>query len=144
MPLRQPDATFIPHQVAMIEAGGFEAQRPIQKKLPGRRLQQVRTSDDFRDPHLRIVDHHGELVSRNIIAAPDQKVAEISPSHELLLSQVLIGESHCLSLKNTKPPVQPCGGGDARGVDAPATVSRVERFVIRLVGSTGRLRQVFS
>jgi len=90
VPLGQAHTRFVSHQSAMIEVGRMEAQRTIKEKLPGGGFQQIRAANDFGDFHCVIVGNDSELVCRNIIAAPDDEIAEIVAGNIALRSKVLV------------------------------------------------------
>src|SRR5215471_20608064 len=109
MPLRQPYARVIAYQVAVIEVRSRKPERSVKKNLPCSGRQEVRTPHDFGNPHSRIVDDHGQLVSRNIIAPPNDEVSKITPSDQALWAEMHIGEANPLAVGHSKPPIHSLG-----------------------------------
>src|SRR5882724_2579325 len=98
MPLRQTNSFRIPYQFTMEIIRNSISQRSNQQQLPRRRLQQVGTAHDFRDPHSCVVNHHGELISGNIVTSPNQEVAEIVPCNVALPSEIQVCKPNGLAI----------------------------------------------
>jgi hypothetical protein len=109
MPLRQPDSRLIARQIAVKIIRHTQPQRPKQKNLPRRGLQQIRPAHNFGDPHSSIVHHHSQLISRHIIAPPNNKIPKVAPRHKSLRPKMQIRKTNLLSVGNPKPPIQPRG-----------------------------------
>ena len=93
MPLRQPHSRLIAHQIAVKIIRRRQPQRPKQKNLPRRRLQQIRAAHDFGDPHRRIVHHHRQLIRRHIVAPPNNEVAEVAPRNKPLRPEMQVRQN---------------------------------------------------
>ena len=65
------------------------AQQPGEVGLPGRRRQQVVSAHHLIDALRRVVDHHGEVVGGNTVAATDHEV--IDDAGEVAVQQVVDG-----------------------------------------------------
>ena len=138
MPLGQAYPVFIAHQIAVIKLRWPQAEGTIQKYLPCRRLQEIGAADNFRDPHLGIVDHDSELICGNIIATPDDEVAEVAPRNETLWTQMRVGKADFFAVGHAESPVCTCGRRRWSGMrlvarDWPAG-SRIDRFIIQIIG----------
>src|SRR5256885_10353744 len=77
VPLCQPHTFFVSHQVAMRPRWDRESERLIGQDLPRRAFQQVASADDLRDLHRVVINYTRQLISRNIVAPPDQKIREV-------------------------------------------------------------------
>src|SRR5215467_13140210 len=74
--LREAHAGVIPHQIAVIEPGNFPTQSSIEEKLARGGLQEIGSAYHFRNSHRVVVSNTGELVSGNVVSAPDHKIPE--------------------------------------------------------------------
>ena len=54
-----------------------KSQQMLQVDLAGRGAQQIASAHDLGDAHGSVVDHHGQLIGKNTIAAAHQKVAAL-------------------------------------------------------------------
>ena len=109
MALGQPAAIVVHHQAAMVPGGRLDAQRAKEQNLPRGRFQQVGAAHDFRDAHGRIVGHAGQLIAGNVVAPPDDKVAEVHAGHKALRTQVEVDELNRLAVGNAETPVESAG-----------------------------------
>ena len=109
MSLGQPHALFIPHQIAVKVRGRRKTERPLQQDLPRGRLQQIAAAHDFGDPHLGIVDDASQLIARQTVFSPYQKIAKvragIASSHKRLRAGVPIDEMNDFSIRYAKTVV---------------------------------------
>ena len=90
MPFSQPGVLFIAQQWTVKVSRHRISQRADQQQLSRGALEQVCTADDFSNLHGRIVHNHGQLISRDVIATPEQKVGEVASGDELLLAEVSV------------------------------------------------------
>jgi len=148
MPLRQPHTRLIAHQIAVKIIRHRQPQRAKQQNLPSRRLQQIRPAHHFGDPHGRVVHHHRQLISRHIVAPPNNKIPKVAPRHEPLRPKMQIRKTNLFPIRHPKPPVHPrrfcvlhicpCGDGRlGRHANRP-TRPRINRLVIPLIRRTRR------
>ena len=84
VPLGEADAGCVADQVTMEVRRNAESERSDQEQLARCGLEEIDSSYDFRYLHGCVVDHYGELIGGNVIAPPDDEVAEISASYERL------------------------------------------------------------
>jgi hypothetical protein len=145
VPFRQTPSGRVTQQLAMKISGRGMSKRTQQKQLPRRRLQQIGAPHDFRDPHRRIVHYHCQLVSGNIVAPPDEEIAEIEivAGDIALPPEIQIRKLDCLTLRNAKAPVHAPRLGGAGHILALTTSSGIYRLII-VIGSARRLRQILA
>src|ERR1700719_2989681 len=133
--LLQPTPALVAQQLAVIVLRRIQTQRPIQKKLPRRRLQQIRPTHDLRDPHRRIVDDDRQLIGRHIVAPPHNEVPKIPPRNHPLLLQPQIRKANLLPLRHPKPPIHSARlnpySGAGLGCPAQAKPSRPRHNIRR-------------
>ena len=79
-------------------------ERAIQQDLPRGAHEQIRPTHDFRDLHLRIIHHARELISRNVIIAPDHEVAEIFARDKSLFAEIFIMKGDAFTIRNAETP----------------------------------------
>ncbi len=96
VPFRQTNSGGVPYQFAMKIIGRRLPKCAQQQQLPRGRLQQVGAPYYFGDPHRRVVDYHRQLISRNIVAAPDEEIAEVPSAIVSLLPQMMLMMSPCI------------------------------------------------
>jgi len=146
VPLRQPCSSGVANQFAVKIFRGRILQRAHQQELPRRRLQQIRAPHDFRDSHRRVVNHNRELVSRNIVAAPDEKISEIEIlSRDVALpAKIQIRKLDRLTVQDPKPPVHARGFRELTDILALTTSSGIHRLIISIIRSARRLRQILA
>src|SRR5439155_9090301 len=65
------------------------------------------TPHHFADSHRSIIYHDRKLIGRDIVAAPDNKIAEIATGHGRLPSDALIDKLDSLAIRHTKSPMRP-------------------------------------
>src|SRR5262249_52149318 len=100
--LGEADAGVIAHQIAVIEAGSFPAQSSIEEELARGRLQQIGSAHHLRNSHRVVVRNTGELVSGNVVSAPDYKIPKIGAAAVELRPAVEGGESDLPAVRNAK------------------------------------------
>ena len=76
VPLGQPRSVLVEHQRDVRVRRLRIAQQPRQVGLPRRRRQQVVTAHHLVDALRGVVDHHGEVVGRDAVAATDHEVVD--------------------------------------------------------------------
>jgi len=77
VPLCQSHSRGVAHQFAMENNLAHHTQAPGSTAVGAPSTSAVRAPHDFGNFHRFIVDHNRELVGGNIVAPPDQKIAEI-------------------------------------------------------------------
>jgi hypothetical protein len=105
VPLGQADTFGVGDQWTMIKPGSEPPERAINKQLAGGRLEQIFATDHFGDLHGRVVHDHGQVVSGQIIMAPDYKVSEIGSGNKLLWSVMGIDKGNTLCVGDPKTPI---------------------------------------
>lgn len=90
----------------MTELRRPEFERAVKKKLPESRAQQIRSGNHFGDFHLGVIDHDGELIGRNVVLSPDDKIAKLDFSYGSLRPGALIVKLQCFAFRNTETPVR--------------------------------------
>ena len=98
------NAGFVGHQRTVIKVWRLQAERAVKQKLTGRGQKEISAADDFGDSHRGVVHDHGELVRRHIVVPPDDEIAEIFSRHELLRSELAIGEGNDLAVGDAETP----------------------------------------
>jgi hypothetical protein len=141
MSFRQSLALFIHHQLTVIEIRHLQPQRAIQQDLPRRRSQQIRASNHFRDSHRRIVHHYRKLICRNVVPPPHREISKIPSRHETLPSQVAVHKLDHLSIRHPESPIR---SRRKLRIQLPLSARpRIDRLIIHIVRSPGRVRQIF-
>src|SRR6266850_6286733 len=84
------------------------------------------------------------MVSGNIIAPPHQEITEIVPSHVALRAQIQVGKCSLFSIRNAKAPVDASRIGELRSIRMLAATTRINRFVVRIIGRACCLSQVLA
>lgn len=150
MPLGQALTAFIHHQMAVKKFRRAESKRAVEEELARGGNEQVGAAHHFRDPHGRIVHHHGELVGRHAVAAPHDEVAELLSRDEGLRTEVPVDEGNGFSIGDAEAP----GGFRVSGFEfrapptgrriwnSPPARSRINELVIYGVRRGGRALQV--
>src|SRR5581483_7192877 len=82
--LGEANSLSIAHQVAVIEQRLRKLESAIQKKLTRGGFQQIGATNHFRNLHGRIIHNDSQLISRNIIPPPNDKISKVSSCHPLL------------------------------------------------------------
>ena len=156
MSLREPYTSFITHEITVIEVRRREIQCPIEKNLARRRLQQIRTAYDFRDPHGSIVDDRGELIGGDVVPAPHNEIAEVAPGYRALGTEMQVGKRDLFAIGYAKSPVRAgrqilCRGrrirphceGKPSVVRGPAR-PRIHRLIVALIRRARGQRHILS
>ena len=86
----------------MIKERRRKPERTVEQQLPGSGLEQVFAANDFCDLHRGIVGHYRQVISRNIIVPPDDKIAEIGSSSELLRAATAIHKRDDFAIRHTE------------------------------------------
>ena len=76
----------------MIKFWRRRLERTIKKELPEGRMEEVRPAHHFSDLHFRVIDYDRELISRNIVFAPDDEIAKVNAGDSALWSERPIEE----------------------------------------------------
>lgn len=127
----------------MVIVRNWKAQNSNQQKLSRRRLQQIGATHDLRDLHRRIVNHNRQLVRRDIIAAPDDEVTEVTPRDQPLWSEAQVIEANLLTVPDAKAPVNPGGRVRCRRWHRlRAAGGGVQRFIVPLVRCASSQRNI--
>src|SRR6185437_5671302 len=88
------------------------------------------------DAHGLVIDDHGQLVSGNVIAAPDQEITKIHTGCELLLTLAAVKERDELLVRNPETPAYARRCFPIFGLThLAATFSRITDFIIFFVRS---------
>ena len=128
------------HQWDVTEFRRGQLERPIEKQLTEGGREEIRPAHNFSDLHRRIVDHDGELISRDIIFSPDDEIAKLAPGSAPLRTGALVDKIERLALRHPKPPGDSCGivrSGNGHAVwPAAATINRLLVFRMRRRGGT--------
>ena len=69
-----------------------QTKRAIEQNLACGGEQQIRAANDFGDLHGGVIDDDGELISGNVVLTPDDKIAEVFSSNELLRPKMAVDE----------------------------------------------------
>jgi hypothetical protein len=86
-----------------------EAESAVEQELAGGGLDEVGTANNFGDLHGGVIDNYGELVRGNVVATPDEEVAEIAASDKILRSEMLIVEVDGFAVRHAESPVDTSG-----------------------------------
>jgi hypothetical protein len=76
----------------MIKFRRRRLERTIKKELPEGGTEEVRPAHHFGDLHFRVIDYDRELISGNIVFAPDDEIAKVNAGGSALWSERLIEE----------------------------------------------------
>ena len=82
-----------------------QLERAIEKQLTKSGTKQVRAAHDFGDLHGGVIDHDGELVSRNVVLPPDDEIAKFDSGNGPLRPGAPVEKLHCFAVRNAEPPV---------------------------------------
>jgi hypothetical protein len=134
MAFGQSGARIISQQITVIKMRRWEAQSTVQQQLPGGGLQQICSSYDFADLHGMVIGNDRKLVRRNIVSAPDYKVAKVASRHETLCSQTLVEKGDLLPFRNPEAPVHTSRSTERSCILSQAAIPRIEGLVIGIVG----------
>jgi len=90
----------------MIKCGRIPIERAIQQYLPGGADEQVLPANNLGNLHGRIIDHAGQLVCGHIVAAPDDKIAEVFAGGETLFAKISVHEGDGFAVRHAKTPAE--------------------------------------
>jgi hypothetical protein len=127
----------------MKEGGRFPPERLIEQQLPRGRGQKIRASHDFRDPHRGVVHRDRQLIGREIVLPPDDKIAEIGSGKKGLRTMMGVDEGDSSAVGNAEAPAAAGGGCDGRGGFVPAGAG-IDGFLLDGMGSRERSEHVLS
>ncbi len=100
-------ASVVVHDERAVEPRGVGiAQRAVEQDLAGGGLEEVRAANDLRDAHGVVIDHAGELVAGDSVAAPYDEVAEVDAGDEALGAEVEVVEGDHLAWGDAEAPVK--------------------------------------
>jgi hypothetical protein len=80
-------------------------ERTIEKQLPKRRAEQVRAAHHFGDLHDCVIDHDGELVSRNVVFPPDDEITKRNSPNGALRPGAMVDKLQRFAFRNAETPV---------------------------------------
>src|SRR5947209_8315017 len=109
----------------MVKIGSLQAQSAVNQQLPRRGLQQVSSAHHLGYFHCAVVYDHRQLISRNIISAPDDKIPEVAASNISLKPEMLIIKPDFLVIRHSKTPIHPRGVFKTRPVVSISTISGI-------------------
>lgn len=137
--------TFVvQYEIAVVEGGNGKPKGTVEQDLASSGFEEIFAADDFGDGHFGVVDGDCELVRGDVVAAPDDKVAEVTASSEGLWAEMLVDESDSFAVWHAEAPVNAGWFGEVCGVGAAAAFAGIDRLVIEIVGRRGRLRKIFA
>ncbi|PYY01283.1 MAG: hypothetical protein DMG63_03730 [Acidobacteria bacterium] len=117
----------------------------VNQHLPGRGLQQIRASNNLSDFHRSIIDNDGQLICRNIVAPPDQKITEVFSGDVLLRTKIYILEDNLLTLRHAEPPIDTRRTGESKCICATTASARIDGLVVGvIVWSSSNFSNVFA
>src|SRR5207248_1317058 len=90
----------------MVEAGWVQAEGAINQNLASGRAQQILPANHFGYSHGSVIDDNSELIGREIVVAPDHKIAEVLASNEPLQAKAGVHELDRLAIRHAKAPVR--------------------------------------
>src|SRR5690606_13022671 len=99
-----------------------------EKELAESGFDEVGTANDFGDLHRGVVDGAGELVTGDVVFAPDEEVAEVAAGGGVLFPEAGVGERNRFTVGHAKAPVDGDGFAERRerGVGGRAESGRVD------------------
>ena len=104
MALGQPPAFFVPHQRTVEKCRWRQAERAVKQDLPRRADQQISPAHNLGDAHRRVIHHTGQLIRRDFIATPQDKISKILSGRELLLSIISVHERNRFAVRDAETP----------------------------------------
>jgi hypothetical protein len=118
----------------------------LEKDLAGGGTEQVCSSNYFRDPHGGIIHSDSHLISGNIVASPNDEVAEIASGNKFLGSEMKIVKPDGFAIRNMEAPVHSGRIVDLEFLDMASP--RIDGLIVGgvlqgFVRSLGRKRQIF-
>src|SRR5437899_893201 len=94
----------------MVKVRRPKTQGTIKQELAGGGREQILATHNLRDFHRRVVNHHRELISRNVVVPPNHKIAKILTGYEALRAAAAIHEADILAIRNVESPVDSAYG----------------------------------
>src|SRR6516162_4153557 len=82
-----------------------ESQRSDQKQLARSGLEKIDSAHNLGDLHSGIIDNNCKLICGDVVAAPDDEVAEILTRYERLRTLTLVGETDRFAVGYSEAPV---------------------------------------
>jgi hypothetical protein len=113
----ESEAVFVAEEMGVEVAGCREVEGALEEDLARGGFEEVGTTDYFGDLGVGVVDDAGQLVAGDIVATPDEEVAEVFASGEGLRTEVEVGEDDGFAF------------GDAEAVVAGLLVGERRRWV---------------
>ena len=89
----------------MIKFRRHRLERTIKKELPEGGMEEVRAAHHLGDLHFAVIDYDSELISRNIVFAPDDEIAKVNAGDSALWSERPIEELQSFPLWHAGAPV---------------------------------------
>jgi hypothetical protein len=119
--------------------GRGRAQCAVNEKLPTGREEQVLSADNLRDFHGNVVHDDGKFVGWNVVAPPDDKIAEVATGNPFEQASCKIGEADGFIIGNAEAPVDSSGFiPPAGGIGRRAPFRRIDWLDVGLVwGQSG-------
>ena len=91
----------------MVKRRRWKTERPVKEQLSGGRDQKVLAPDDLGDVHGRVIHHHRQLISRNVIVAPENEIPKVPAGDQMLRAHCHIGEFDGFAVRNPEAPAGP-------------------------------------
>jgi hypothetical protein len=83
----------------------YPSEGSIEKNLASSRFQEILPPDNLSDLHGMIVGHDRQLIGRDIVTTPNDKISEIHSCGKRLFSLANIMKTNVFSVRNPEPPV---------------------------------------
>ena len=138
----QPPALFVQHQFTMKKFRRCQTKRAIKQNLPRRAHEQIRTAHGFGNLHRRIIHDARELIRRNVVMPPNDKIAKIFSGGEFLFATISVRERNRFAVRNAKAPTE--FTIDDFGFTILTASARINRLVTFRVRSGRGLLDVFA
>lgn len=136
-------AVLVAQQFAVVVGRCGDVECALKQNLARGGFEKIGPADDLGNLHVGIIDDDGELVRGDIIATPDDEVAEVAAGNVFLRALPQIGEAHRVAVGHTETPVHAGGQIVVAGlIEAAAACAGVERFVIGVVRGRDGLGEV--
>lgn len=120
------------------------AERPIQKELAKGAGDEVTTAHDFRDLHRTIIHRTRELIARQIVAPPHEKISEIHARDRRLSRTRAIAKLHPLARRHAKSPAHTSTRSRGNHPWRCPTRPRVNSFIVPGVRSAQSACEIFA
>ncbi len=123
----------------MVEGGRGGSEGFVDEDLSGGRKEEVLAADDFRDAHRDVVDDHGKFVGGDVVAIPDEEVAEVGAGSESRGAEALVGEGDPAVIRDAEAPIRAARLGIVGGCSRGRAPGRwVDWFFVLGVGGLAR------